>query len=128
VRRRIGSTDPPEKRPDRRWRQAQVAFLLVIVKAVIEIAGMALIGQFILGLLAWGKRQQNFVYRLFEVVTRPFTRLTRLVTPKFIVDQHIPLATFLLLFFVWVVILFELRASCVADPQQRACAQLQQAR
>ena len=103
-----------------------MAFLLVIVKAVIEIAGMALLGQFILGLLAWGRRQENFVYRLFEIVTRPFTRLTRLVTPRFIVDQHIPLATFLLLFFVWIVILFELRASCVADPQQRACAPLHQ--
>lgn len=103
-----------------------MAFLLVIVKAVIEIAGMALLAQFLLGLLAWGRSQQNFVYRLFEMVTRPFTRLTRLVTPRFIVDQHIPLATFLLLFFVWVVILFELRASCVADPQQRACAPLHQ--
>jgi hypothetical protein len=105
-----------------------MAFLLVIVKAVVEIAGMALLGQFIVGLLAWGKRQENFVYRLFEIITRPFTRLTRLVTPRFVVDQHIPLATFLLLFFVWVVVLFELRSSCIADPQQQACASFQQAR
>lgn len=105
-----------------------MAFFLVIIKAVIEIAGMALLAQFVLGLLAWGRRQENFVYRLFEIVTRPFTRLTRLVTPRFILDQHIPLATFFLLLFVWLVILFELRASCVADPQQRACAPLQQAR
>lgn len=105
-----------------------MAFFLVIIKAVIEIAGMALLAQFVLGLFAWGRRQENIVYRLFEVVTRPFTRLTRLVTPRFILDQHVPLATFFLLFFVWVVILFELRASCVADPQQQACAPLQQAR
>ncbi len=105
-----------------------MATLLTIIKAVLEIAGMALIAQFAIGIFAWGRRKQNPVYQLFQVITSPFTRLTRLVTPKFVVDQHIPLATFFLLFVIWLVVLFELAASCRADPQQRACAAVQQER
>jgi hypothetical protein len=100
--------------------------LLTIIKAVLEIAGIALIAQFLVGIFAWRRRHQNAVYKLFEVVTSPFTRLTRLITPKFVLEQHIPLATFFLLLVLWFVVLFELAASCRADPQQRACAAVQQ--
>lgn len=103
-----------------------MATLLTIIKAVLEIAGMALIAQFLVGAFAWRRRQQNVVYKLFEVVTSPFTRLTRLITPKFVLDQHIPLATFFVLLVLWFVVLFELAASCRADPQQRACVAVQQ--
>ncbi len=103
-----------------------MATLLTIIKAVLEIAGMALIAQFLVGIFAWRRRHQNAVYKLFEIVTSPFTRLTRLITPKFVVDQHIPLATFFLLSVLWLVVLFELAASCRTDPQQRACSAVQQ--
>lgn len=105
-----------------------MATLLTIIKAIIEIAGMALIAQFAIGVFAWNRRHQNVVYKLFEVVTSPFTRLTRMITPKFVLDQHIPLATFFVLLVIWLVVLFELAASCRADPQQRACAAVQQTR
>ena len=103
-----------------------MATLLTIIKAVLEIAGMALIAQFLIGIFAWRRRHQNAIYKLFEVVTSPFTKLTRLITPKFVLDQHVPLATFFLLLVLWVVVLFELASSCRADPQQRACAAVQQ--
>ncbi len=103
-----------------------MATLLTIVKAVLEIAAMALIAQLAIGAFSWNRRHQNIVYKLFEVVTSPFTRLTRLVTPKFVLDRHVPLATFFLLFVVWMAVLFELAGSCRADPQQRACAAVQQ--
>lgn len=103
-----------------------MATLLTIVKAVLEIAGMAFIAQLAIGVFAWNRRHQNFVYKLLEVVTSPFTRLTRLVTPKFVLDRHIPLAAFFLLLVLWLVVLFELAGSCRSDPLQRACAAVQQ--
>jgi hypothetical protein len=105
-----------------------VAFLLVIVKAIIEIAGMALLGQFLVGIFAWGRREGNVVYRVFQTVTGPFTWIARKVSPRVVLDQHIPLVTFLLLLFAWVFVVFQLRASCLAEPQQQACPPLQQAR
>jgi hypothetical protein len=105
-----------------------VAFLMVIVKAIIEIAALALLGQFIVGIFAWGRRGDNVVYRVFQTVTSPFTWVARKVSPRLVLDQHIPLVAFLLLFFAWIVVVFQLRASCVAEPRQQACPPLQQER
>ncbi|WP_298829163.1 hypothetical protein [uncultured Piscinibacter sp.] len=72
------------------------------VKLVTEIALMALAGQFLLGLLAGQKRESNFFYKLLQVLTGPFVKGTRLITPRIVIDRHIPLAAFVLLSMVWV--------------------------
>jgi hypothetical protein len=73
------------------------------VKLVAEIALMALAGQFLLGLLAGQKRDSNLFYQLLQVLTKPFVKGMRLVTPKVVIDRHIPLAAFVALSMVWVV-------------------------
>jgi hypothetical protein len=98
------------------------------VKAIIEVAALALLGQFLVGVFAWGRREGNVVYRLFQSVASPFTWVARKVSPRIVLDQHIPLVAFLLLAFAWVFVVFQLRASCVADPRQQACPPLQQVR
>lgn len=77
--------------------------LVEILKMLAEIALMALAGQWVLGLLAGAKREQNLFYQLFQVLTRPLIAGARWVTPKMVLDRHLPLVAFLLLFFVWVV-------------------------
>lgn len=104
-----------------------MAFVLVIVKAIIEVAGMALLGQLVVGIFAWGRRHDNVVYRLFQIVASPFTWVARRITPRVVLDQHIPLVTFMLLLFLWIFVVFQLRATCLENPQQRACPPLQQA-
>lgn len=74
------------------------------VKLVAEIALMALAGQFLLGLLAGQKRDGNLFYQLLQVLTKPFVKGMRLVTPKVVIDRHIPLAAFVALAMVWVVV------------------------
>lgn len=74
------------------------------VKLVAEIALLALAGQFVLGLLAGQKRETNFFYKLLQTLTNPFVKGVRLVTPRVVLDRHIPLATFVLLTMVWVVV------------------------
>lgn len=79
--------------------------LLIVssVKLIAEIALMALAGQFVLGLLAGSKRDTNFFYRLFQVLTGPFTKGMRRITPRAVLDRHIPLATFVALLMVWLI-------------------------
>ena len=77
--------------------------LVSSIKLVAEIALMALLGRFLLGLLAGAKRDTNPFYGVLNVLTRPFIRFTRLITPRLVLDQHVPLAAFLLLLIVWVV-------------------------
>ncbi|NPC56610.1 hypothetical protein [Caenimonas soli] len=76
--------------------------LVSIVKLLAEIALLAMAGQWLLGLLAGAKKEQNLFYQLLQVLTRPFVTATRLVTPKIVIDRHVPLVAFLLMSFVWI--------------------------
>lgn len=75
--------------------------LVSIVKLLAEIALLALLGQGVLALLAGAKRSQNLFYQLLQIMTRPFVAGARFITPKVVLDRHIPIVAFLLLFFVW---------------------------
>lgn len=74
------------------------------IKLIAEIALMALLGQWILGLLAGAKREQNLFYQILQIVGRPFVSVARLLTPKLVLDRHVPLVAFLLLLFVWLAV------------------------
>jgi hypothetical protein len=78
--------------------------VIVILKALTEVAGVAFLGQGLLWVLAGAKRDQNIVYNLFKTVTSPVTRVTRAITPRVIIDAHIGLAAFFLLMVIWLVL------------------------
>jgi len=78
--------------------------IIVILKALTEVAGVAFLGQGVLWVIAGAKRDQNMVYNLFKTVTSPVMRLTRIITPRFIIDAHIGLVAFFLLMVTWVVL------------------------
>ena len=78
--------------------------IIVILKALTEVAGVAFLGQGVLWVLAGAKRDQNIVYNLFKTVTSPVTRLTRIITPRVIIDAHIGLVAFFLLIVLWLVL------------------------
>jgi hypothetical protein len=76
--------------------------LVSIFKLLAEIALMALLGQGVLAVLAGAKREHNVFYQLMQVLTRPFIAGTRLITPKVVLDRHVPIVTLLLLAFAWI--------------------------
>jgi hypothetical protein len=78
--------------------------IIVILKALTEIAGVAFLGQGVLWVIAGAKRDQNFVYKLFKTLTSPVTRVTRAITPRIIIDAHIGLVAFFLLMLIWLVL------------------------
>lgn len=74
--------------------------VLSALRALLQIALMFYLGQGLLALLAGSRRHTNTVYKLFLLLTGPFTRAARAITPKKIVDQHVPLVAFFLLFWL----------------------------
>jgi len=76
--------------------------LVVVMKALVEVALFALVGQGIVGLFAGSHRRDNFVYRLLETVASPVLRVARIVSPRFVIDAHLPVVAFMLLVFAWV--------------------------
>jgi len=89
--------------------------LVSVLRALIEVAGLFLLGQGLLHLLAGKARERNAVYRIFCVVTGPVVRAVRLITPKQIVDRHVPVVAFFLLFWLWITLAYLRRVICVAD-------------
>jgi hypothetical protein len=92
---------------------AQLEILLIsILRTLVEVAGLALLGQGLLAVLAGRKRDANFVYRLFQIITGPVIKLVRLITPRFIIDRHLPVLAFFLLFWLWLALAFLKRYLC----------------
>lgn len=98
-----------------------MAFALLVLQTLVLVAGLALLGQGIVAIFNWPRRRQNLVYRLFELIASPVVKVIRWVTPKVVLDQHIPIAAFLVLFFAYFWLGFEHRAACRGDVQQAGC-------
>lgn len=78
--------------------------IIVIFKGLVEVAGVAMFGQGVLWVLAGAKREQNLVYKLFKTLTRPVMKVVRWITPRIVLDQHLGLVAFFLLFVLWLVL------------------------
>ncbi len=86
---------------------------LSLVKLVAEIALMALAGQWVVGLMAGARRAGNPFYLLLETVGRPFVILARRLSPRIVLDRHVPLVAFLLLTLIWLGVTIGRIAYCV---------------
>lgn len=80
--------------------------LIVAVKALAELAGMFLLGRGALYVLAGEKRDRNIFYQVLCIVTNPLIRLTRWVTPKAVLDRHVPFVAFLIVVWIWIAVVF----------------------
>lgn len=99
-----------------------------ILKTVLFVAVCALLGQGVVGIFNWGRRQDNFIYQLFGIIAGPFTKLVRLVTPRVVIDRHIPFATLLVLMFAYGGVVVWQTIRCNADPSQIGCKRVADAR
>jgi len=72
-----------------------------VIKLIAEIALLALLGQWLLGLLAGAKKDQNLFYQILQIIGRPFVAAARLISPRLVLDRHVPLVAFFLLLFIW---------------------------
>jgi uncharacterized membrane protein len=65
-------------------------FIVTALRELVLINFYALVGQGILYLLAGQGREQNMFYRIIKLIASPALWLARRLTPKFVVDRHIP--------------------------------------
>lgn len=86
---------------------------LTVVKLIAEIALMALLGQWILGLLAGAKRQSNLFWQILEIMGRPFVAVARAISPKVVLERHHPLVAFCLVLVTWVLVTIGKVQHCV---------------
>lgn len=87
--------------------------LILALKAVTEIALLALLGQGLLGALSGQTRSHNPFYRVLQAVGQPFVSLARRVSPRWVLDRHVPLVACVLLLWAWVAMTLAKVSVCV---------------
>ena len=75
--------------------------LILWIKLVAEVALMALLGRWLLGLLVGSRRDDNPFYRVLDILARPFIRAARWLSPRQVIDLHLPGVAALMLAFIW---------------------------
>lgn len=77
-------------------------FLISALRAIVEMLGLCLIGQGVLYLLTGSRRQQNAIYRFFDLLTRPPRQFVALLLPRSVSGILVGLLSFALLFMLWI--------------------------
>ena len=92
----------------------QIELLLVVMlKALAELAGMFLLGRGLLWVLAGGKRMENIFFQVIAVLTDPVIRAVRWIVPRVVLDGYIPAIAFGLVLWVWLaIVLWALPEMC----------------
>lgn len=91
-------------------------YWLRLVQLILAIPLLALIGQgatHVLARMMGQPPQQNFIYRLLEIVASPVVKPCRWITPKVIADRHLPLVAFALLAAGYLWNMFAIANACV---------------
>ena len=67
---------------------------LNIAQLILYIGALGLIGQGLLYVLAGQNRDSNLFYQLITMVNKPWTVVSRFISPKQIIDRQIPFVAF----------------------------------
>jgi hypothetical protein len=76
-----------------------------IVQALVALALLFLLGQGVLYLLAGASRDNNFVYRMFQVLTKPWLKAARFIAPRQVGDHQLGYVAFFLLAAIYLIVL-----------------------
>lgn len=92
--------------------------LVSVLRTLVEVAGFSLLGQGVLAVLAGKYRDSNLFYKILRTITQPVVRAVRAITPRLVIDAHIPYVTFFLLFWLWIALAVAKRALCASHGLQ----------
>ena len=83
-----------------------MASLVIILKGLVEFAGLQLLARGAVQLISFGRHDRNPVHQMLVFLTRPLVAGARAITPSTVVDRHVPAVAFFLLFWCWVGLVF----------------------
>ncbi len=89
--------------------------IIGVLRALVEVSMLFLLGQGLLALLAGSRRHNNIMYKLFVIVTAPVLKAMRKVTPRQIIDKHLPFIAFAVLFWLWIALAYLKKLYCDAN-------------
>ena len=79
--------------------------LIVLSKAITEFVLFLYIGRCVLYILAFGRHNDNLIYRILLLLTQVPEQLVSYITVKTILQKHLPYFTFVFFLSFWLVLL-----------------------
>jgi hypothetical protein len=73
-----------------------------VCRTIVEVALFGLLGQGAIRIFAGPTCSRNPIYLFFCVITRPPMIAIRFLMPALIIDKHIAIITFFVLFWLWI--------------------------
>ncbi len=93
-----------------------------ILKALCELIALSYLAMLVVGVFSWSKRLGNPVYKFFDLLASPATKIARLITPKAMVtDAHTRVAGCFLVMVIWMLSVFEIAQQCRVSPAESYC-------
>ena len=89
----------------------QIATFLL---ALIQVAIYFMLGQGLLYIVSGAQRDKNWFYHLLKKGTAWLVRGTRFITPRIVLDRHVPFLTFLILVIAGLMVINWKRLTCLA--------------
>jgi len=81
---------------------SMLIFILGAMRALLEVAGLCLLAQGIMHVLAGARRESNPIYQLFRLIAGPAVTLMRRCCGDRLPSRYLPWLTFFALFFLWI--------------------------
>ena len=79
---------------------------LGMLRALVEMLGLCLMGQLLLGLIAGSRRHENPIYAVFALITRPPCQVIGRLMRRPVESAWVKAVCFLLLLIIWLGIAF----------------------
>jgi hypothetical protein len=94
--------------------------LLSMLLALVQVALYQFAGRAAMWVFAGANRDKNFIYQLLKKGADPLVKATRFITPKFVIDRHVPFVTVILMVLIGLMVIHFRRTICLA--QKLACS------
>lgn len=78
--------------------------LIIVLKAGVELALMLVLARSLVFAMSLGQHAKNPVHRLLLTATAPLDAIARRLSPRLILNRHMPVVGFFLLLWVWIVL------------------------
>ncbi len=96
---------------------ALMCFAVVALKAVVEMALLFYLAQFVVRLISFGRHERNPVYQGIRFLTSPLTRLGRGLAPGALAGRHGALLGFVVGLVLWMsLVLAKQKLHCALSP------------
>ncbi|MGH1360914.1 MAG: hypothetical protein ACRBC3_19310 [Burkholderiaceae bacterium] len=76
--------------------------LIIVLKAGAELALLLILARSLVFAMSLGRHEENPVHRVLQAATMPIDTVARKLSPRLILNRHLPVVSFFLMLWLWI--------------------------